>query len=77
MSVDTRSTWQKGSKGKMAKIVRSEFMGSSLGFWLLCVTIIGIPLAILYLVNGTIRVEEDINDPERFLQGFREGRRAW
>ncbi len=61
----------------MAKIVRSEFVGNWLGFWLLCVTVIGIPLALLYLVNGTIRVEEEIDDPERFLQGFRGGRRAW
>ena len=40
-------------------------MGSWLFFWVCCVTILGIPIAVLYLLNGTIRIEEDVNDPER------------
>jgi len=49
-------------------------MGSWVLFWLMCISGIGIPLAILYLVNGVIRVEQDIDDPERFLQAYRAGR---
>jgi len=29
----------------MSKIVRHEFMGSWIYFWLLCITVIGIPVA--------------------------------
>ena len=58
----------------MAKIIRYEFMGSWVWFWLMCISVAGIPLAILYLVDGTVRVEQDIEDPERFLQNFRAGR---
>jgi hypothetical protein len=55
----------------MSKIVRHEFMGSWVVFWLLCITGIGIPVAVLYLLNGTIRVETELDNPEEFLEGFR------
>jgi hypothetical protein len=55
----------------MSKIVRNEFMGSWLLFSLLCLTIVGIPLALLYLLTGTIRIEEEIADPEGFVAAFR------
>jgi hypothetical protein len=60
----------------MSKIVRYEFMGSWLLFWLQCVTIIGIPLAILYLLNGTLRIEDETADPENFVSAFRAGKRS-
>ncbi len=52
----------------MSKIVRYQFMGSWVWFWFLCISIIGIPIALLYLVNGTLRVEEDIDDPEKLIE---------
>jgi hypothetical protein len=58
----------------MPKIIRNEFMGSWLVFWLLCLTIIGIPLALLYLLTGTIRVETEMKDPEEFVAAYRAGR---
>ena len=55
----------------MSKIVRYEFMGSWLYFWLLCISGIGIPVAILYLLNGTLRIEDEMTDPEQFVSAFR------
>jgi hypothetical protein len=48
-------------------------MGSSLVFWFLCMSVIGIPVAILYLVNGTIRVEEEVSSADEFIAKFRAG----
>lgn len=59
----------------MSKIIRYEFMGSYLLFWFLCITGIGIPIAILYLLNGTLRIEHEIADPEQFVSAFRAGKR--
>ncbi len=58
----------------MSKIVRYEFMGSWLRFWLLCISIIGIPLAVLYLVNGTVRIEDELDEPELVLEKLRNRR---
>jgi hypothetical protein len=58
----------------MSKVIRYEFMGSNLMFWFLCITVIGLPLGILYLLNGTIRIENEIEDPEKFVSAFRAGR---
>ena len=55
----------------MSKIVRHEFMGSWIYFWLLCITAIGVPVAILYLLNGTLRIEDEVEDPEAFVSAFR------
>jgi hypothetical protein len=57
----------------MSKIVRHEFMGSGVLFWFLCVSIIGIPIAILYKINGTLRIEHDVDDPEGFVERYRSG----
>jgi hypothetical protein len=58
----------------MSKIIRNEFMGSWLLFWLLCLTVIGLPLALLYLLSGTIRIEDEMDDPERFVAAYRQGK---
>ena len=58
----------------MAKIVRHEFMGSAIIFFALCLSGIGIPLAILYLIAGTVTVEEDIEDPTQFLMQYKAGK---
>src|SRR5215831_19160151 len=39
----------------MSKIVRYRFMGSWWWLWVLCVSGIGPPLAVLYLLTGTVR----------------------
>ena len=57
----------------MARIVRHEFLGSTTGFWFLCVTGIGIPLAIVYLLVMTVRIEEDIENPQEFIEKYRMG----
>ena len=45
-------------------------------FWLLGISVIGIPLAILYLylLNGTIRIEEELDHREQFVADFRSGK---
>jgi hypothetical protein len=55
----------------MAAISRYEFMGSWLIFWLLCITLIGLPVAFLYLLNVTVRVEEQVDDAERVVSALR------
>jgi len=55
----------------MSKIIRYEFMGSWFYFWVLSITVIGIPLALLYLISGTLRIESAMDDPERFVEEFR------
>lgn len=56
----------------MSKIVRYEFMGNYLVFWLLFFSGVLMPFAILYLINGTVRIETEIDDPESFIEKFRE-----
>ena len=58
----------------MSRIIRCEFVGNWLLFWLLCITGIGIPIALLYLVNGTVCVAQELDEPERFLADFRSGK---
>ncbi len=58
----------------MSKIIRHEFMGNWAVFWLLCITGIGLPLALLYLLAGTIRIESEMEDPEQFVADFRAGK---
>ena len=54
----------------MSKIVRYVFMGNVFLFWLLFISGIGMPFAILYLMQRTVRIEEDIQDPQRFVERF-------
>ena len=58
----------------MSKIVRHEFLGSWLLFWILCLTGFGIPFAILYLVNFTVTLETEVDDAELFVEEFRASR---
>ena len=58
----------------MPKLIRWEFMGSWLLFWIMCITGLGIPLALLYLINGTLRVEYEVEDPDRFIAEYRAGK---
>jgi hypothetical protein len=60
----------------MSRIIRKEFLGNWLLFTLLCITIIGIPLAVLYLLSGTIGIETEMEDPEQFVAALRAGKMA-
>ena len=58
----------------MSNVVRYEFTGNWLFFWLLCITGVGIPFAILYLLGGTLRIETEMAEPERFIAEYRAGK---
>jgi len=58
----------------MSKIVRYEFLGSWIIFSLLFLSGVGLPAAILYLLDGLVCVETSMEDPEKFLAEFRAGK---
>ena len=58
----------------MAKIVRYEFLGSWYVFSLGCIIFFLLPAALLYLATNMIRIEENLDDPERFVEEFRQGK---
>ncbi|MFV1960190.1 MAG: hypothetical protein ACC662_12345, partial [Planctomycetota bacterium] len=58
----------------MGRIVRYEFLGSRFWFWLLFASGIGLPLAILYLMATTVRVEDEVGDATAFVEEFRRSR---
>ena len=60
----------------MSKIVRYEFVGSWMLFWLFCISGIALPLAVLYLINGTIRIEEEMENPNQFVADLRSARQG-
>lgn len=59
----------------MSRIIRYEFLGSWFLFWFAWITVLGIPIALRYLVSGTIRIETEMEDPEAFVAAFRAGNR--
>lgn len=64
-------------EGIMAKFVRHEFMGSEILFILLCLSGIGIPFAILYLISDTVTVEEEVENPTEFLVQYKKERKMF
>jgi hypothetical protein len=57
----------------MGQIVRYEFLGSFPLFFVLCITGIGVPLAVVYLLQNTVGVVETLDDPARFVREYRAG----
>jgi hypothetical protein len=57
----------------MSTIIRHEFLGNRFVFWLLCMTGIGIPFAVLYAMDATVQVAEEVDDATEFLRAFRAG----
>jgi hypothetical protein len=57
----------------MSKIVRHEFVGSWLWIVLLCITGIGVPIALVYLFYATVRIESEIDNPEELVAKYRAG----
>jgi hypothetical protein len=63
-----------GRGNTMGKIVRREFVGSRLVFFLLCLFGITLPFAIIYLLEATVTIEDEMEDPEKFMMALREGK---
>ncbi len=57
----------------MGTIARHEFLGSKLLLVVLFLTGVGIPIGLLYLIESMVTIEEEIEDPTRFLHEFRAG----
>jgi hypothetical protein len=55
----------------MGKVVYREFLGNRLLFLVLCLSGIGIPLAVLYLLEWFVTVEEEVADPTAFIESYR------
>lgn len=60
----------------MNKIIRRQFLGSWVLFLGLCISVIGIPIAILYYKESMVIVEEGLGDPSAFLEAYCAGRRG-
>jgi hypothetical protein len=58
--------------GDMGKIVYHEFLGSRLLLTILGLSVIGIPLAVIYVLENTVTVEESVESPSEFLDKQRE-----
>jgi hypothetical protein len=58
----------------MPKIVRYEFLGSWVLFLLCCIFVILLPLGLVYVITNTIRIEEEMDSPEKFVEEFRQGK---
>ena len=58
----------------MAKLIRHESIGKRLLLFVLFLTGIGVPLAPIYLIEATVAIEEEVEDPAKFLQAWRAGK---
>jgi hypothetical protein len=58
----------------VSKIVRYQFMGNWFLFTFLCVTGIGIPIALLYALSCTVRIETEMDNPEEVVYRYRAGK---
>lgn len=54
------------------KIVRRQFLGSWVLFWVLCITILGIPIAVLYLIDGMVTIEQQVEDANAVMEIYRQ-----
>jgi hypothetical protein len=60
----------------VSKIVRHEFVGNWLWVFLLCLTGIGIPIALLHLFYTTVRIETEVDNPEDLVYRYRTNKLA-
>ncbi len=56
----------------MDRIRKREFTGSVILLSLLAISIIGIPAAIVYLIESTAETEYEVDDAEAFWQSHKE-----
>jgi hypothetical protein len=59
----------------VSKIVHFEFLGSRGLLIVLCLTGIGIPLAIVYFLESLVAVHEELKNPSQFVENWRAGKR--
>jgi hypothetical protein len=59
----------------MDTIRRREFHGSWLWFAVLCLTGVGIPFAVIYLIENTVEIETQVKDGESAWEKIRERKR--
>ena len=55
----------------MDRIRKREFVGSQIWLTVLALTGIGIPIAIVYLINSTIETEFEVEDADKFWESYR------
>jgi hypothetical protein len=55
----------------VATITQYKFLGSWIAFTILCLTIVGIPVALLYLLNSLVSVSEEVDDPVEAVETHR------
>lgn len=55
----------------MGRIIYREFLGSRLVLTALFLSGIGIPLAVIYVLEYTITVEEDVESPSDYVASWR------
>ncbi|NIA13337.1 MAG: hypothetical protein GWP08_04595 [Nitrospiraceae bacterium] len=55
----------------MGRIVRYEFLGSQMLFFVLCLTGVGLPIAVLYLLRNLVLIEEKLENPSELMEQFR------
>ena len=55
----------------MGKVIRREFLGSRKHVVLLFLSIIGIPLGVIYILVETVTIEEELDDPTAFLESHK------
>ena len=58
----------------MDRIRKREFTGSRFLFWVLFISGIGLPLAIVYLINGVVETEFEVEDAEAFWKSYKKGK---
>jgi len=59
----------------MDKIRRREFTGSWIWVVLICLTGIGVPIAVIYVIESTVEVETEVADGEDAWEKIRDQRR--
>lgn len=59
----------------MGKITRFEYLGGWRGWtWIVfcCITVVFIPLAILHAFENIVIIEEQMDNPNEFMEAFRQ-----
>ena len=52
----------------MEKVTLRKFTGSWFRVYFLCATILGIPAAIIYIIESTVGIQHEVDDAEEFLK---------
>ena len=58
----------------MSRLIRHEFVGNRWVLFPLLIIPFLLPLGIFYLLEGTVTVSHEMEDPEAFINSFRRSR---